>query len=41
MRLLKGDIFYTNGQTLEEFWDVEADKKFEVHVYIGIAVTDF
>ena len=30
MRLLQGAIFYTPGQTSDEFWDVEADKKFEV-----------
>ena len=30
MRLLLGAIFCTTGQTLDEFWDVEADKKFEV-----------
>ena len=30
MRLLQGAIFYTPGQTSDEFWDVEADEKFEV-----------
>ena len=30
MRLLEGAIFYTKGQTCDEFWDVEADEKFEV-----------
>jgi diketogulonate reductase-like aldo/keto reductase len=30
MRLLQGAIFYTKGQTCDEFWDVESDEKFEV-----------
>jgi aldehyde reductase len=30
MRLLQGAIFYAPGQTSDEFWDVEADRKFEV-----------
>ena len=30
MRLLQGALFYTPEQTSDEFWDVEADEKFEV-----------
>ena len=30
MRLLQGDLFYTPGETSDEFWDTEADEKFEV-----------
>ena len=33
MRLLQGAIFYTKGQTCNDFWDVEADKKFEVSIF--------
>ena len=28
--LSQGKIFYKEGETFEEFWDVAADEKFEV-----------
>ena len=30
LKLLQGTIFWREGETQEEFWDVESDKKFEV-----------
>ena len=41
MRLLQGAIFYTKGQTCDDFWDVEADEKFEVSIFfIMYEITD-